>query len=107
MNNKKISVKLMPPSTIEHEQEKVKYFEERIFQKINNSIKSDWAIKYEELGYNSNTPIYSSYISTINNEEFHKIKNIIITQLRDIQFKKLYPILSPHETPLLKNSLFS
>ena len=92
-NSNEISVKLTPPSTSEQEQEKAKYFKEKINDEIDKSIKSEWAIKFEEIGYTGNIPVYTAYISAANNDDFHKIQGIITTLLREIQLKRIYPIL--------------
>ena len=92
-NSNEISVKLMHPSTPEQEQEKAKYFKEKINDEIDKSIKSEWAIEFEEIGYAGNIPVYSAYISATNNDDFQKIQGIITTLLREIQLKRIYPNL--------------
>lgn len=87
---KKISVKLMPPSTQDREIEKEKYYNTNLASIINNAVKTEWSIQFIEVGYNW-LPIYEAHIYHQNMDDFKKIESIILTLYKEIDIIRIYP----------------
>src|SRR5688572_29049059 len=93
-DDKKISVKLMPDNkgiiSSTSVEEREKYFKDNLVERLNNKIKSDWAITLEEVNYLLK-PVYNAHIYVTDSGDFEKILGELV-HVPEFNLDKAYKI---------------